>query len=333
MIYAPVIIATLNRYDHLKRCLESLERNEWAKYTEVFISVDYPVKEAHWDGYRKIQEYLKNKKSGFKSMQFFIQEKNLGPGMNYKFLRNIAFQKYDRVIILEDDIETAPNFLEYMDKALEFGQSNPDVYCVCGYYSALRGAILKEIEGKEFFLKTAFNPWGWGEYLVQREEMLGTLSKEWLDKTAGSLKAMFTLYKYRKYTFYLFVVQYLMNKSELFFNADGSIREVDIAIDIYMLLNQKAAVFPTMSKTKNWGFDGSGANCGKKDGEDKQKLDGRKHITIEEHEAVRLSKKTMRRLSYAGVADRKELYKAAIWYIVYYIRTFKVKSRSISKKQ
>lgn len=333
MIYAPVIIATLNRYEHLKRCLESLERNEWAQYTEVFISVDYPVKESHWDGYRKIQEYLEHKKSGFKNLQFFMQEKNLGPGMNYKFLRNIAFQKYDRVIILEDDIETAPNFLEYMDKALEFGQSNPDVYCVCGYYSALREPIPKEIEGKEFFLKTAFNPWGRGEYLVQREEMLGTLSKEWLDKTAGSLKAMFTLYKYRKYTFYLFVVQYLMNKSELFFNTDGSIREVDIAIDIYMLLNQKAAVFPTMSKTKNWGFDGSGANCGKKDGEDKQKLDGRKHIAIEEHEAVRLSKKTMRRLSYAGVADRKELYKAAIWYIVYYIRTFKVKSRSISKKR
>ena len=54
MIYAPVLIPTLCRYDHFIRCLESLKKNTWAKYTEVYIAVDYPAKESHWDGYKRI---------------------------------------------------------------------------------------------------------------------------------------------------------------------------------------------------------------------------------------------------------------------------------------
>ena len=45
MIYAPVLIPTLCRADHFIRCLESLKKNTWAKYTEVYVAVDYPAKE------------------------------------------------------------------------------------------------------------------------------------------------------------------------------------------------------------------------------------------------------------------------------------------------
>ncbi len=36
MVYAPIIIPTLNRYEHLKRCVKSLQQNGWAKYTELY---------------------------------------------------------------------------------------------------------------------------------------------------------------------------------------------------------------------------------------------------------------------------------------------------------
>ena len=58
MVYAPIIIVTLNRYEHLKRCIESLQKNGWAKYTELYISVDYPADESHWEGYGKVRERL-----------------------------------------------------------------------------------------------------------------------------------------------------------------------------------------------------------------------------------------------------------------------------------
>ena len=45
MNFAPIIIPTLNRCDHLKACLESLNNNHNAENTEVSVSVDYPPSE------------------------------------------------------------------------------------------------------------------------------------------------------------------------------------------------------------------------------------------------------------------------------------------------
>ncbi len=54
--YAPVAIPTLNRIDHLKRCISSLAKNEYAKYTNIYISVDYPPNEKYLDGYNEISK-------------------------------------------------------------------------------------------------------------------------------------------------------------------------------------------------------------------------------------------------------------------------------------
>ena len=40
--FAPVLIPTLNRYEHFKRCLESLERCTWAEKTDVYVALDFP---------------------------------------------------------------------------------------------------------------------------------------------------------------------------------------------------------------------------------------------------------------------------------------------------
>lgn len=39
---APILIPTLNRYEHLKRCVESLAKNKLAKESELVIGLDYP---------------------------------------------------------------------------------------------------------------------------------------------------------------------------------------------------------------------------------------------------------------------------------------------------
>ena len=59
--YAPVYIPTLNRYEHFKRCLESLERCTDADKTDVYVGLDYPPSEKYVAGWKKIDEYLKEK--------------------------------------------------------------------------------------------------------------------------------------------------------------------------------------------------------------------------------------------------------------------------------
>ena len=58
MIYAPVVIPTLCRSTHFKRTVESLKRNGWAKYTDVYIGLDYPPAEKYEQGWKEICEYL-----------------------------------------------------------------------------------------------------------------------------------------------------------------------------------------------------------------------------------------------------------------------------------
>ena len=49
--YAPVVIPTLCRYEHLKNCLESLARCTYSHETDVYLCLDFPAKESHKRGY------------------------------------------------------------------------------------------------------------------------------------------------------------------------------------------------------------------------------------------------------------------------------------------
>ena len=63
MNLAPVIIPTLNRYSHFKQCLDSLELCTLADKTIVYVALDFPPSEKYIDGWRKIDNYLRDKKS------------------------------------------------------------------------------------------------------------------------------------------------------------------------------------------------------------------------------------------------------------------------------
>ena len=73
--YAPIYIPTLCRDKHFILGVESLKKNSWAKYTDVYIGLDYPSKESHWPGYRKICDYLDN--GDFQPLLVFMLSKEL----------------------------------------------------------------------------------------------------------------------------------------------------------------------------------------------------------------------------------------------------------------
>ena len=74
MKYAPVLIPTLNRDRHLKRCLDSLAASSVAKYTDIYISLDYPPSEKYVAGYERVKKLLEEYDfSGFKSHTILYQ--------------------------------------------------------------------------------------------------------------------------------------------------------------------------------------------------------------------------------------------------------------------
>ena len=76
-VYAPVIIPTLCRFEHFKRCVESLKRCTGAEYTDVYVGVDYPSQESHWEGYQKICNYV-SEVTGFRSFNVILRDRNFG---------------------------------------------------------------------------------------------------------------------------------------------------------------------------------------------------------------------------------------------------------------
>ena len=111
MVYAPILIPTLCRDEHFIRCIESLKKNSWAKYTQIYVALDYPIKATQWSGYNKILDYLTGDFSEFAGMNVFKRTHNYGAHDNVVDARNKLLEEYDRFIYTDDDCEFTSHFL------------------------------------------------------------------------------------------------------------------------------------------------------------------------------------------------------------------------------
>lgn len=256
MIYAPVIIPTLNRYEHFKRCVESLAANSWAKYTELYVGVDYPSAEKYVEGYKRIKEYLEHGIDGFDKVNIYYHESNLGSSENVYFLQNEAAKKYDRFICSEDDNEFAENFIEYVDCCLEKYADDESVIAVSGYNYPMN---ITGNGGDIYFSDCYFAAYGYGTWFKKYRSMLNYLTTEWVVALYKNSSYMKKLYN-KSTNQYCNFVKAMLNYAIPIINSNG-IRKIDLTYGLYMLDNSKKMIFPVSSKSRNWGFDGTGENC------------------------------------------------------------------------
>lgn len=265
MSYAPIIIPTLNRYEHLVRCVESLKKNPLAIETELYISLDYPPSEKYQDGYNKIKSWLEQLEGGFKHIYKFYQTKNIGARDNAEFLRGQVYQKYDRVIFTEDDNEFSPNFLEYMNKGLTLFEKEESVYAICGYRNQ------KEYTCGDANIYFAYEmcAWGYATWKWKEEKCVQWISRKTYERLFADRHFCKDLYN-TSYKAYCTFMELLMtdpkDKSSVFLLKDGEIRKIDYVMAHYAIVNHCYNVFPKCSKSRNWGYDGSGINCRRIDG-------------------------------------------------------------------
>lgn len=275
MIYAPVMIFTCNRDRHLARCIASLQKNSYASETELFISVDYPPEDSYAEGWKRVCRLLEKPIEGFKKVNIYLQEENLGPMENEEFLYRKVFALYDRVIISEDDNEFAPNFIEYMDKGLMLYENNPKVFGVGGY--AFEYGF--RTHGNNVIALTDFNMWGCGLWREKESILARQLSyREW-EKKARNPFIMGKLYHNRKRLFSRMLGELLTRGEKEW------AEKTDINRGIVLALNGWCTVHPVLTKVRNWGWDGTGSNiigaAGKQDEYTEQSLDTELHFTYQ----------------------------------------------------
>lgn len=306
--FAPVIIPTLCRYNHLKRLLDSLAANKYADQTEVYIAVDYPAKESHRDGYLKICSMLETTEYPFKKLHVIKRKRNfgLGPSGNYYTLLQMIESKYDRYITSEDDNEFAPAFLEYVNLNLEKYIDRPDIFCVCGYQ-------FKDLNIKTDatqLLMPVFNAWGCGFWTSKRRDYNLFTTEQGIKKLIEDKKVENYFSKHLKIA-YINLLECYKKKKLL----------GDVIISSYLIHKDMRCVFPKTSLVRNWGWDGSGTNCiGTSNGYSTQVIDKSADFTCIEADSAISDRATSDQY-----ANWKKSYsfKAKIYTILYW---FKFKS-------
>lgn len=250
MQYAPVLIPTLNRYEHLKKCLESLSRCTWAEETEVYVALDYPPSEKYMEGWKKNKEFLENcGDMGFKKLHLIERKENYGTwrqgdkGNLNCLLREIKNQ-YDRYIITEDDNVFASAFLDYMDKGFELFEDDNTVYALCGYRCFVN---IKYEENTYFRQNVDVCAWGIG---LWKSKLRSINYKEFRKKL--SLKTFLKVYRRAGIEKAIYFLNCCHNRW------DGQI--IDMVNTILCIINDQNEIMPTVSLVKNIGFDESSQN-------------------------------------------------------------------------
>lgn len=242
--FVPIIIPTLNRYEHFKKCVETLSQCKYADKTELVIGLDYPPAERYVDGWKRIKEYLPTI-SGFKKVVVFEERENIGAAKNASKLRQyVKEQGHKAFISTEDDNVFSPNFIEYMNWGLCTFKDDNRILAVCGFKRVDTSFLQNNI-----YIYPQFVAWGFGMWFDRREKL-----DQWTD--------------FSKLKDFVKKCPITIVFSQQIFKIVGVIRMIKNQyilgdyLPFFLPKEERYCLYPAISKVRNEGFDGSGLHCG-----------------------------------------------------------------------
>lgn len=135
---APIALFAYCRPKHLARTLDALRANPESCATDLFVFSDAPRDEGIAPAVAEVRELLGDV-TGFRSVTTIMREQNFGLGKSIIDGVSLICSKFNRVIVLEDDLVTSPYFLRYMNDGLDRYAEDTRVASVLGYALPLTG--------------------------------------------------------------------------------------------------------------------------------------------------------------------------------------------------
>jgi hypothetical protein len=166
-ILSPIVLFTYNRLDETKKTVEALQKNILAKESELYLYSDSWKNELDSVKVIAVRNFLKEI-DGFKSVR--IIESSLNKGLANSIIDGVTevIEKHGKVIVLEDDLITAPNFLNFMNQALNFYEPNKAIFSISGYTFNLSGLKNKNVD---FYYGYRAHSWGWATWYDRWESV------------------------------------------------------------------------------------------------------------------------------------------------------------------
>lgn len=243
--FSPIVLFVYSRPWHTLKTIEALKENKLAEESELFIFSD-GFKVENDQNINKVRDIVKSVK-GFKSITVIEREQNIGLANSVIAGVTEIVNKYGKVIVLEDDIFTAPGFLKYMNEALVKYEKDERIFSVSGYNVPMK--VPADFD-KEVFLSYRYSSWGWATWkdrwheadwdVRNWEEVFNNRETNKLFRRGGDDLP------------YIFKAQ--MN---------GTLNSWAIRWYYSHFRKNRLTVFPVRSLVENIGFDGTGIHCGK----------------------------------------------------------------------
>jgi hypothetical protein len=160
---APVIIFVYNRPEHTKRTIEALSENYLAKETEVFIFSDADKNKNAYDKVEMVRNYIDSlhQLDYFKSINIIKAKSN--QGLANSVIKGVSdvIEKYGRAIVLEDDLLSSKDFLQYMNEALDYYKTNDKIWSISGYNLPIK---IPNNYKSDIYLSYRGCSWGWATW-------------------------------------------------------------------------------------------------------------------------------------------------------------------------
>lgn len=241
MIYAPVLVQVYTRQEHFVACIESLARCRGAEHTALYVCSDAGRDAAAQRIVDRIRRYCTTIR-GFERVEVVAADSNLGAERAARQAFDIIFERYDRVIYTEDDNVFSPNFLEYMNRSLEYYKNNERVFSICGYCHPFR---IPSRYTADVFTSHLAAAWGQGLWRdkFSSMDMTPPVGDYWRERKKWPKRLS-------------------VNWSELM--EDIYIRGAhygDVLMGYRCMMQDLVNIFPRVSLVRNNGNDNSGEHC------------------------------------------------------------------------
>ena len=243
----PIAFFCFNRADKTKLVLDALAQNDLAKDSEIFIFCDGPRNIKDLPQIEEVHQVIE-KISGFKKIHITKRKINHGSQFSIIYGINSVLETHDSVIVVEDDILTAKNFLSFTNQALNFYENEKNIWCVSGFnYPKNIIKFPRNYHEDVFFVRGKNSSWGWGTW------------KDRWQKIDFEIKDYAEFVKNKKQ-----VVAFNRaggNMADMLrMQKQGRINAWDIQMSYAMFKNDGYTLHSLRPLTKNIGFDASGTH-------------------------------------------------------------------------
>lgn len=243
MTLAPILLFVYNRPQHVRNSVQSLLSNDLAKDSELYIFSDAAKDEAAKPLVDEVRTFI-HSISGFKQIHFVEREENWGLARNIIDGVTRLVNEYGRVIVLEDDLITAPYFLRFMNDALETYKDEEKV----GHIQACD--FTKDPSLPDTFLIKFTGSWGWA-----------TWKRAWKHFNPNGQELLDEMLRRKLNRQFDFNGKYGFTRM-LRRQIEGKNNSWAIRWNASLFLADILSLNVGKSLIQNEGFDGSGTNCG-----------------------------------------------------------------------